>query len=339
MKRGVSTLLREVMYVVLAIIAIVILYMFISKLFGFFSITEADQANGMLANIRNTLSSIKPGETDEVFIYSPPGLYFMTFNITSGPEDALFPEECYMHACICICDETCKDTSYCLTIDKPMMIGNKSIKVQIPIDLMVANNAGMYSAISMQEEGKGKTETLSSKTQIAIPGVKVISSYNLISKERSDSSKVSYIVLHHTGGSTFLDAYNTLNQRGLSVHYIIDREGTIYYLVDEKRLAYHALGFNDVSIGIEIVDTGYKSDSFTAAQYNSIKKLIDSIISRWPNIKYDDTHIIGHYQTPLGVGRKWDPSPDFQWASINLPNHVPVDMASYPSDAKEYGYA
>jgi hypothetical protein len=39
------------------------------------------------------------------------------------------------------------------------------------------------------------------------------------------------IVLHHTVTPTAIDTLNTLNARGLSVNYIADRNGTIYYMV------------------------------------------------------------------------------------------------------------
>jgi hypothetical protein len=327
-------LLKEVVYILLAIIALMILYAFISKLFGFVTLNESERAYGMLSNVKNSLDSIQMKDNAEIFIYTPKDMYFATFNRTEGPEDMIFPEKCFQQSCICICDKNCKK-NYCLIISKPLLIDNKTIKLQIPANLMAVESASQFNAINLEAQGKGETKVATKKEKIEIAGVKIIDSYSLISRERTDLSKVNYIVLHHTGGSTFESAYQTLNQRGLSVHYIVDIDGIIYYLVDEKRLAFHALGFNDVSIGIEIVNTGNEDMKYTDAQYVSITKLLQSITSR-RDIPYDNAHIIGHYETPKGVDRKWDPSPNFEWAKINLPDHVPIALAKVPSEA---GYA
>lgn len=41
-------------------------------------------------------------------------------------------------------------------------------------------------------------------------------------------------------------------ERGLSVHFGIDNDGTIYQMLDTKEVAYHAKGVNQSSIGVEI---------------------------------------------------------------------------------------
>ena len=73
------------------------------------------------------------------------------------------------------------------------------------------------------------------------------------------TEKVSLLVFHCFALSTpkMLDF---LNQTGTSVHYIIQRNGTVLDLLDENRVAYHAgitswreykEGINAKSIGIE----------------------------------------------------------------------------------------
>lgn len=42
--------------------------------------------------------------------------------------------------------------------------------------------------------------------------------------------------------------------RGLSVHFGIDNDGTIYQLLDTKEIAWHAKGVNTTSIGVEIAN-------------------------------------------------------------------------------------
>jgi N-acetylmuramoyl-L-alanine amidase len=69
------------------------------------------------------------------------------------------------------------------------------------------------------------------------------------------------IVQHFTDGSSFEGAWNTFaaNTRhlgekpGTCAHFMIDTDGTIYQLVDRAVRCRHAIGLNDVSIGIEHV--------------------------------------------------------------------------------------
>lgn len=69
------------------------------------------------------------------------------------------------------------------------------------------------------------------------------------------------IVLHYTAGGTASGAIATLNIRDyVNVHYILDRDGTVYQMFDERFWAYHTGSgkVNDKrSIGIEIVNWGH----------------------------------------------------------------------------------
>ncbi|MCZ6807358.1 MAG: N-acetylmuramoyl-L-alanine amidase [Deltaproteobacteria bacterium] len=48
-----------------------------------------------------------------------------------------------------------------------------------------------------------------------------------------------------------------LEDRGLSVHFCLDNDGTIYQLVDMQHIAWHARGLNTWSVGVEISDAYY----------------------------------------------------------------------------------
>lgn len=68
------------------------------------------------------------------------------------------------------------------------------------------------------------------------------------------------VVLHHTGGEgDSAQVHRTLVQRGLSVHFTIDRELLITQHCDADRLCAHAKGYNVASIGIEIVNAAGKT--------------------------------------------------------------------------------
>ncbi len=95
------------------------------------------------------------------------------------------------------------------------------------------------------------------------------------------NTKIDAIVMHGTGGSTASGAITALENRHLSSHYVIDKDGTIYQLVKDEDAAYHATWYNNRSIGIEVVqskldkpigDTFY--EQYTQEQLDSAKKLV-----------------------------------------------------------------
>jgi hypothetical protein len=102
---------------------------------------------------------------------------------------------------------------------------------------------------------------------------------------------------------------------GVSAHYLINRVGIIYRLVEEKNIAYHAgtsrlpdgrTNVNEVSIGIELMNT--KKGDFTGKQYGALQSLIDYLKG-----KYEIKYVLGHDQ--IAPGRKDDPW-NFDWKKI-----------------------
>lgn len=64
---------------------------------------------------------------------------------------------------------------------------------------------------------------------------------------------VTQFFLHHDGLYRAADTFNVLhNQRGLSVHFILDDDGTLYQTLDLKEKAWHGGINNPMSVGIEI---------------------------------------------------------------------------------------
>ncbi|MCL5730012.1 MAG: N-acetylmuramoyl-L-alanine amidase [Candidatus Pacearchaeota archaeon] len=198
---------------------------------------------------------------------------------------------------------------------------------------------------------------------------------------------VDTIVIHTTEGDSVGSAVQTISSEGLSIHYMIDRNGNIISynnenslipsqyqnaFVPESTVAQHAgcvfpngnsppmcsgscldsnglldsgcqaltnpssslcciQGFNQKSIGIELVNLGdqcgsdaYKNsdycknavsadgkewEGFSQAQMNALVTLVSDIAAR-DNIPLDRSHIIGHYQITNG---KTDPGPAFNW--------------------------
>lgn len=94
---------------------------------------------------------------------------------------------------------------------------------------------------------------------------------------------VEEIVLHWTTASLDSTIGHFLSPTaGVSAHYIIDRDGLLYQMVDEKDTAYHAGDFpiNLRSIGIEHVG-GPAYDGFTDEQYATSHDLVSELAERF----------------------------------------------------------
>jgi N-acetylmuramoyl-L-alanine amidase len=69
--------------------------------------------------------------------------------------------------------------------------------------------------------------------------------------------KVDQLVLHFDACGTSRQCFKVLqDQRDLSVHFMLDLDGTIYQTPDLKERAWHATISNDRSVGIEIANIG-----------------------------------------------------------------------------------
>jgi len=71
---------------------------------------------------------------------------------------------------------------------------------------------------------------------------------------------VRQIVLHYDAAGTSAQCFKVLEMRGLSVHFMVDLDGTVYQTCDTSARAYHAGTFNDGSVGIEIANVGAYAD-------------------------------------------------------------------------------
>lgn len=70
-------------------------------------------------------------------------------------------------------------------------------------------------------------------------------------------SKVDQFVIHYDVCGTSRTCFRVLHDmRGLSIHFMLDIDGTIYQTLDLKERAWHATVSNDRSIGIEIANMG-----------------------------------------------------------------------------------
>jgi N-acetyl-anhydromuramyl-L-alanine amidase AmpD len=68
---------------------------------------------------------------------------------------------------------------------------------------------------------------------------------------------IDQFVLHYDAAGTSRQCFKILHDmRDLSVHFLLDLDGTIYQTLDVKERARHASGANDRSVGIEIANIG-----------------------------------------------------------------------------------
>jgi N-acetylmuramoyl-L-alanine amidase len=93
----------------------------------------------------------------------------------------------------------------------------------------------------------------------------------------------------------------------VSVPYLVDRDGSIYRLMQDTLFARHVIGLNHAAIGIENVGDG---DRFplTEEQYQANLRLIRSLLQ-----KYDIDYVIGHHEYQRFIGHElWrEKDPDY----------------------------
>lgn len=144
---------------------------------------------------------------------------------------------------------------------------------------------------------------------------------------RGQSARVKFVVLHYTVGN-LPSSLHTLTEEVVSAHYLLTDEAQpkFYALVDESRQANHAgvsswktyANLNPMSIGIEIVNPGYKDTPegrvwypFSPAQMDQLIPLLRQIVARY---QIPPENILGH--SDVAPQRKTDPGPLFPWKQL-----------------------
>jgi hypothetical protein len=115
------------------------------------------------------------------------------------------------------------------------------------------------------------------------------------SSSRKVGTRIDKIVLHCTEGSLAgaLAEFQKTDSRKVSAHYVIDRNGDIYQMVNDTDCANHCMGANAGSIGIEHV--GSETDSLAPAQATASAALIRWLLQEH---QIPRTNIFGHDFTP-----------------------------------------
>ena len=129
----------------------------------------------------------------------------------------------------------------------------------------------------------------------------------------------SFVILHHTGNAEAKRALGTLSNpvAEVSAHYLVARDGTIYYLVDEMKRAWHAgeswwggpIDMNSASIGIELDNDG--SEPYAESQIRALLALLADLKQRY---EIPAANFLGH--SDIAPGRKVDPGVEFPWRRL-----------------------
>ena len=135
---------------------------------------------------------------------------------------------------------------------------------------------------------------------------------------RAAEKKPYMIVIHYTGMKTSKEAIERLCEPSskVSAHYLVEEDGSVYCLVDEKHRAWHAgvsewegeTDINSVSIGIELVNPGHEHGyrEFPLVQMQALSELCKGIMER-----HEIEVVLGH--SDVAPGRKMDPGELFDW--------------------------
>lgn len=104
---------------------------------------------------------------------------------------------------------------------------------------------------------------------------------------RPPGSRPSAILLHGTGSGapgSGNENFTTLRRwfnssRQVSAHYAVDRKGTVVQFVADSRRAWHvaAPGWNDISIGIELINDNSGTQPFPRAQMEATRALVQQL--------------------------------------------------------------
>ena len=152
--------------------------------------------------------------------------------------------------------------------------------------------------------------------------IKTFLSPNFDKKKRLKSS-IKIIVIHYTGMQSERESLTRLcaNNSKVSSHFLINRVGKIYRLVQDHHIAWHAgksswgkyRNLNRNSIGIELVNKGHQFgyQNFTKKQILSLIKVCQKIIRKY---KIKKKNIVGH--SDIAPLRKIDPGEKLPWNKL-----------------------
>ena len=141
---------------------------------------------------------------------------------------------------------------------------------------------------------------------------------------RKKGTSIKYIIIHYTA---LIDDWKAINhlvdkKNKVSAHFLINKVGKIYNLVDVSNRAWHAgisywkgsTDINSESIGVELDNSGHYRN-FEKYSSKQIISLINLLRYLCKNYKIHKSNILGH--SDISPYRKNDPGEKFPWKNLN----------------------
>ena len=215
------------------------------------------------------------------------------------------------------------------------------------------------TTVHVSDDTTSSVTASAAETEVHLPSPWMVEEYLLPPEDFSWEREVppEYVMLHFTSNvvASRENPYelNAVRQifinNGVSIHYLIDRDGTVYCYIPEERVAWHAgkgsyggddrltNNMNHYAIGIEIMAIGSQADmakyltaeeylaldptliGYTEAQYAALSLLLPEICDRY-DIPFDREHIIGHQDYRPS---KNDPGELFDWERVLTVRETP----------------
>lgn len=115
-------------------------------------------------------------------------------------------------------------------------------------------------------------------------------------KNGGPRKKTDGVVIHHTGGNSLQVAVDTLKQRGLSYHYLVDRDGRVIQVLPDNLIGWHSYpsnkkpefnNSNTISISMVAAD-----DTNVTAEQIAAATSLESMLSK--KYGFSKTNVYGH---------------------------------------------
>jgi cytoskeletal protein RodZ len=222
--------------------------------------------------------------------------------------------------------------------NKPLVYENKSLaedSAEKNVDVSSEKNIPVNEEkASAEPDIEEKIQTVPEKINPEVPndvkktkenstgGLKIADNLVTWGFSKAKEREINTIVVHSSYNALGGDKYDLdkliaeYKEYGVAPHYVIDREGSVYRLVKDNDVAYHAgesktpdgkIGVNNFSLGIELMNT--EDDKYTADQYKMLNNLIGLLKD-----KYEIKYVLGHNQ--IAPGRKTDPW-NINWEKVD----------------------
>jgi hypothetical protein len=106
-----------------------------------------------------------------------------------------------------------------------------------------------------------------------------------------DLKKIKHFIIHDSVVGTTADMIAVLKKKGLGIHYVITKDGSLIQTADLKETLGHASPYNDTSIGVEVVNPTYVTNPYVDSTWNN--SIISPAPWAWtPDIRKTDKFII-----------------------------------------------